>query len=80
MYFFLCESQGRSLEEIDTMYIEKVTPWKSKSWVASDNLEEEDAAARLRQGKKNEPGYMNGLDEVEQKEHKDSYAGSDRTP
>lgn len=80
VYFFLCESQGRSLEEIDTMYIEKVTPWKSKSWVASDNLEEEDAAARLRQGKKDEPAYMNGLDEVEQKEHKDSYAGSDRTP
>jgi SP family sugar:H+ symporter-like MFS transporter len=32
VYFFLCESHGRSLEEIDTMYILGVTPWKSKNW------------------------------------------------
>lgn len=31
-YFFLCEHQGRTLEEIDTMYILHVTPWKSSSW------------------------------------------------
>lgn len=28
------EGQGRTLEEIDTMYIEKITPWKSNRWVA----------------------------------------------
>lgn len=33
VYFFVCESQGRSLEEIDTMYISHVAPWKSKHWV-----------------------------------------------
>ena len=27
VYFFLCESQGRSLEEIDTMYILRIVPW-----------------------------------------------------
>ncbi|KAF1939779.1 general substrate transporter [Clathrospora elynae] len=32
VYFFLCESHGRTLEEIDTMYILGVTPWKSKHW------------------------------------------------
>jgi len=32
VYFFVPESQGRSLEEIDTMYIMHVKPWKSSSW------------------------------------------------
>jgi SP family sugar:H+ symporter-like MFS transporter len=32
VYLFVCESHGRSLEEIDTMYILGVTPWKSKNW------------------------------------------------
>ncbi|PNY27453.1 Hexose transporter 2 [Tolypocladium capitatum] len=33
MYFFVVEGQGRTLEEIDTMYLEHVTPWKSSDWV-----------------------------------------------
>ncbi|KAH7327800.1 hexose transporter [Stachybotrys elegans] len=32
VYFFVIESKGRTLEEIDTMYLEHVTPWKSSSW------------------------------------------------
>ncbi|OMP83416.1 High-affinity fructose transporter ght6 [Diplodia seriata] len=32
VYFFLCESQGRSLEEIDTMYVFGVKAWQSKDW------------------------------------------------
>ncbi|PHH85948.1 hypothetical protein CDD83_10947 [Cordyceps sp. RAO-2017] len=32
VYFFVVEGQGRTLEEIDTMYLERVTPWKSDSW------------------------------------------------
>ncbi|EOA92310.1 uncharacterized protein SETTUDRAFT_162736 [Exserohilum turcica Et28A] len=32
VYLFVCESHGRTLEEIDTMYIFHVTPWKSKHW------------------------------------------------
>ena len=32
VYFFLCESRGRALEEIDTMYIMRVAPWKSTKW------------------------------------------------
>jgi SP family sugar:H+ symporter-like MFS transporter len=27
------EGQGRTLEEIDTMYLTKVIPWKSNKWV-----------------------------------------------
>ncbi|KAF3765678.1 general substrate transporter [Cryphonectria parasitica EP155] len=43
-FFFVNESQQRSLEEVDSMYILGVVPWKSKSWkpledpVNSDNL------------------------------------------
>ncbi|KAF2720792.1 hypothetical protein K431DRAFT_225673 [Polychaeton citri CBS 116435] len=33
VYFFLCESKGRSLEEIDTMYLMHVKPWQSSKWV-----------------------------------------------
>ncbi|KAH0019679.1 general substrate transporter, partial [Aureobasidium melanogenum] len=38
-YFFLCEHQGRTLEEIDTMYILHVKPWKSSSWTPPENEE-----------------------------------------
>lgn len=34
VFFFVGESQGRTLEEIDTMYIMHVKPWKSKNWHA----------------------------------------------
>ena len=40
VYFFVCETQGRSLEEIDTMYISKVKPWKSSKWVPPSTGEE----------------------------------------
>lgn len=33
-FFFVNESQGRSLEEVDTMYVSRVKPWQSSSWVA----------------------------------------------
>ncbi|KAF2490908.1 general substrate transporter [Lophium mytilinum] len=32
VYFFVCESQNRTLEEIDTMYVLGVNPIKSKYW------------------------------------------------
>jgi len=32
VYFFVVEGQGRSLEEIDTMYLERVPPRKSSKW------------------------------------------------
>ena len=34
VFFFVIEGQGRTLEEIDTMYLMKVVPWKSSEWVA----------------------------------------------
>jgi MFS transporter, SP family, sugar:H+ symporter len=34
VYFFVIEGQGRTLEEIDTMYIQKVIPWQSSKWIA----------------------------------------------
>lgn len=44
VFFFLIESKGRTLEEIDTMYIEHVSPMKSSKWVAPSAAE----MARLR--------------------------------
>lgn len=32
VYFFLPETSGRSLEEIDTMFLLEVKPWKSSHW------------------------------------------------
>ncbi len=32
VYFFLPETSGRSLEEIDTMFLLEVKPWKSTKW------------------------------------------------
>lgn len=34
VYFFCMEGQGRTLEEIDTMYVQHVNPRKSAKWVA----------------------------------------------
>ncbi len=34
VYLFVVESQGRTLEEVDTMYLEHVSPMKSASWIA----------------------------------------------
>ncbi|KAG4421802.1 hypothetical protein IFR04_005052 [Cadophora malorum] len=34
VYFFVVEGQGRTLEEVDTMYITHVVPWKSSEWIA----------------------------------------------
>ncbi|KAK7995750.1 hypothetical protein PG991_015217 [Apiospora marii] len=34
VYFFVLEGQGRTLEEIDTMYVERVPPTRSARWVA----------------------------------------------
>ena len=33
VYFFVIEGKGRTLEELDTMYIEHVSPMKSSKWV-----------------------------------------------
>lgn len=43
VYFCVIEGQGRTLEEIDTMYIERVLPWKSSQYVPTlDKKEEND--------------------------------------
>lgn len=32
VFFFLPETSGKSLEEIDTMFLMRVKPWKSSKW------------------------------------------------
>ncbi len=39
VYLFVIEGQGRTLEEIDTMYIERVAPRKSAKWIAPSKEE-----------------------------------------
>ncbi|OKL57309.1 hypothetical protein UA08_07493 [Talaromyces atroroseus] len=51
VYFFVCETQGRTLEEVDTMYVQYVKPWQSTKWVAPANIrraaiEDEDESAK----------------------------------
>ena len=41
VFFFVNETQGRPLEEVDTMYVLHVTPWKSASWTPSGKVIEE---------------------------------------
>ncbi|KAL5371559.1 hypothetical protein DPSP01_014181 [Paraphaeosphaeria sporulosa] len=45
IYFFVIEGQGRTLEEIDTMYLLGVKPWESAKWVVPD-LDELDPKTR----------------------------------
>ncbi|KAG6999422.1 low-affinity glucose transporter HXT3 [Physcia stellaris] len=40
VYFYLIESQGRTLEELDTMYLTKVKPWESERWGSKDKEEQ----------------------------------------
>jgi MFS transporter, SP family, sugar:H+ symporter len=39
IYFCLPETSGRSLEEIDTMFLLEVKPWKSSKWTPPKNEE-----------------------------------------
>jgi SP family sugar:H+ symporter-like MFS transporter len=47
VYFFVIEGKGRTLEEIDTMYLMGVKPWESAKWVVP-SLEEMSADVRKR--------------------------------
>lgn len=47
VYFFVIEGQGRTLEEIDTMYLLGVKPWESSKWVVP-SLEEMSGKMRER--------------------------------
>ncbi|KAK5806164.1 hypothetical protein VI817_000422 [Penicillium citrinum] len=38
VFFFVNETQGRTLEEVDTMYVLHVKPWKSASWEAPEGI------------------------------------------
>ncbi|KAJ9642131.1 hexose transporter hxt5 [Knufia peltigerae] len=56
IYFFVIEGQGRTLEEIDSMYLLSVKPWESRKWEAPPP----DEIARIRR----EAGTGNGVAEA----------------
>lgn len=61
VYFFLIEGQGRTLEEIDTMYIERVPPRKSSKWVPPSKEE----MARIRKHAGTADGAVGGQRDIE---------------
>lgn len=63
VFFFLIESQGRTLEEIDTMYLEKVTPMKSDQWVPPSTAEM--AAIRKQAGTDETAIVEDGVPDIE---------------
>ena len=60
VYFFVIEPQGRTLEELDTMYVLHVKPWESSTWVAPER-EDYVGADRSALG----PGMMNVANQKE---------------
>jgi len=59
VYFFVCETQGRTLEEIDTMYVSGVKPWQSSKWhpaARDDDSDRVPSPAGLPNGKKEQLG------------------------
>ena len=68
VYFFLLESQGRTLEQIDSMYIAHVKPWESGKYVPGDLVDSEDLMQRQRARGRNKK--QNGSrDGVQRKEN-----------
>lgn len=69
VYFFLCESRGRSLEEIDTMYVLHVPPRQSTKWVSppEDELVTTDALHLTPGARDIRKGNGAGRDEADQK-------------
>ncbi|KAF4120939.1 MFS transporter, SP family, sugar:H+ symporter [Geosmithia morbida] len=57
VYFFVIEGQGRTIEEIDTAYLDRVVPWKSSQWVAPPP--EEMARRRREAGTELDPEALN---------------------
>ncbi|KAK2777821.1 hexose transporter hxt1 [Emmonsiellopsis sp. PD_33] len=47
VYFFVIEGAGRTLEELDTMYIMRVPPWKSANYVLPPLAEEQAEIQRI---------------------------------
>lgn len=69
VYFFLIEGQGRTLEEIDTMYLERVSPMKSSSWIPPST---EEMAKIRKQAGTDETMLAQGTNDVE---NRGTYSG-----
>ncbi|KAM5366071.1 hypothetical protein ACJZ2D_010676 [Fusarium nematophilum] len=65
VYFFVIEGQGRTLEEIDTMYLEHVNPMKSSKW--EPPAPEEMARIRKQAGTDLETAVLHSSDEETQR-------------
>ncbi|EAL86188.1 hypothetical protein KXX57_002616 [Aspergillus fumigatus] len=50
VYFTVMEGQGRTLEEIDTMYVWKIKPWHSSKYVFPDQTDRRDESEKRTAG------------------------------
>ncbi|KAE9570123.1 Hexose transporter 2 [Colletotrichum fructicola] len=55
VFFFVIESKDRTLEEIDTMYVQKVNPITSAKWVPHEKRHGAHESASASDAEKNEP-------------------------
>lgn len=79
IYFFVMEGQGRTLEELDTMYLERVAPMKSSQWVAPS--QEEMSRIRKEAGTELNPDGVNGGGGVDDIEARGTLSGeTERVP
>ncbi|KAK5719284.1 hexose transporter hxt5 [Elasticomyces elasticus] len=71
VFFFVLEGRNRTLEELDTMYIEHVVPWKSTEWVmpALDDFRKSSISAYHRDVETRPEGVTSG--ETERSEEKE---------
>ena len=56
VFFFLLEAQGKTLEEVDSMYILGVKPWKSKGWKPAE-MEELVGSDEVQKQRENDLGH-----------------------
>lgn len=60
VYFAVIEGKDRTLEEIDTMYVQKVKPWESSKYVFPENgFESAGAAGRNGKEESSTEEYIN---------------------
>ncbi|KAL9126857.1 MAG: hypothetical protein Q9217_004165 [Psora testacea] len=71
VYFFLLEAQGKTLEEVDNMYILHVKPWQSKHYVpeAGQDFDNPDHSTLMPGGRGINKGQENGMRHTQQVEN-----------
>jgi len=60
VWLFVLEGQGRTLDEIDTMHILRVLPWKSSIWIIPERTVHDEAVWERMRRRKRKEGRIEG--------------------